>query len=91
MFAPSAHRRHKESAADCHPPLHLLTVAAFGRKPLNFHAPGGSEATLEQPWARHWAGCRMRRASSRGAGWIGFHFHPRRQARLRVQVAECRR
>jgi len=45
-----AHRRHKKSAADCHPPLHLRTVAAFGRKPLNFHAPGGLKATLEQPW-----------------------------------------
>jgi hypothetical protein len=29
-----------KSAADFHPPLHLRVVAAFGRKPLNFDAPG---------------------------------------------------
>ena len=40
------HRRRKKPAADCHPPLHLRTVAAFGRKPLNFHAPGGFRGNL---------------------------------------------
>jgi hypothetical protein len=30
-----------KSAADFHPPLHLPSVEAFGRKPLNFDNPGG--------------------------------------------------